>query len=211
MHVGKSSIDGSAHTLGAAMVRPMSADATQATISPEAVARRRAAHERELLAKQRWSRAVSATSLSLVVIYLWLLLLLRVEEPFYLFVNLIAIVTGLCNVIVYRVYELPTILAELPRLSEHDRRINFAAIEPFRAELLGHVLTSLRLARRKEEAAALDDDELVRRLTALERPNWRKIGIACFVAWLVTMPAALVGIATHRPQHGQSLIERLQG
>jgi hypothetical protein len=189
----------------------MSADATDATLSPDAAARRRTAHERELLARRRWITAVRVTSLMLVATYLGLLFVVRVTEPFYLVVNLLAIMTGLCGFIVYRAYELPTILAELPRLSDRDRRINLAAIEPIRAELLGSVLPSLRLTRTSEEAAGLDDDELVRRLAGLQRPDWRKIGLVCFVAWLIVVLAALAGIATYRPEYGVSLIERLQG
>jgi uncharacterized membrane protein YidH (DUF202 family) len=185
------------------------ADATEETPSPEIVARRRAAHEREMLARRRWSTAVIATSFGLLAIYLSLLFVVHVQQLFYLTVNLLAIVTGLCNVIVYRVYELPTILAELPRLSDRDRRITLAAIEPIRAELLGRVLPSLHLVRRRDEAAAIDHDELVRLLAGLQRPNWRKIARACFIAWLIVVPASLAGIASYRPEHGVSLLDRL--
>jgi hypothetical protein len=180
-----------------------------ATILPETIAHRRAAHEREMIVRRRWSTAVGITSFALLAFYLSLLLLVRVVEPFYLLVNLLAIVTGLCSIIVYRVYELPSILAELPQLSQQDRQINLAAIEPTRAELLGRTLPSLGLARRKEEAAAIDDDELVRRLAGLRRPDWRKIGRACLIAWLIVVPSALVGIVSFRPEHGVSLLERL--
>jgi hypothetical protein len=187
----------------------MSADTTDATIPPEAIARRRAAHDRELAAHRRWRRAVTGTSLALAGIYLWLLIGVRVMELFYLIVNVLAIITGLCNIIVFRVYQVPTILAELPRLSDRDRRINLAAIEPTRAELLGHVLPSLGLARRMEEAAAIDDDELVRRLAGVRRPDWRKIARICFVAWLIVTVATLVWVATYVPEHGgPSLLER---
>lgn len=189
----------------------MSADPTEATPSPEAIARRRAAHERELLARRRWRTAVTVTSLTLVACYLCLLYGVRVEEPIYWIVNSLAIVTALCGFIVYRVYELPMILAELPRLSDEDRRINLAAIEPIRAELLGRVLPSLGLTRTKEEAAALDDDELVRRLAGLQRPDWRKIAPVCFVAWLIVVSSVVVGVVLYRPEHGVSLLERLQG
>lgn len=181
------------------------------TVSPEAVARRRAAHERELLARRRWSTAVGVTSLAILTTYLFLLLVVRVTEPVYLIVSLLAPMTGLCGFIVYLAYELPTILAELPRLSDRDRRINLAAIEPIRAELLGSVLPSLGLTRSREEAAALDDDELVRRLAGLQRPDWRKIAPVWFVAWLIVISTALVGIATYRPEYGVSLLDRLQG
>ena len=135
----------------------MSANATEVTPSPEAIAGRRAAHERELMARRRWRIAVTGASLSLLASYLCLLYWVRVMEPFYLFVNLLAITTALCNVIVYRVYELPTILAEL------------------------------------------------------QRPDWPKIGRACAIAWAILVSIALLGIATYRPEHGVSLIDRLQG
>lgn len=187
----------------------MPADATDATISAEIIAHRRAVHEREMMTRRRWSTAVAVTSFVLLAIYLCLLYVVRVQEPFYLIVNLLAIMTGLCSVIVYRVYELPTILAELPRLSDRDRRINLAAIEPIRAELLGRVLPSLHLARRREEAAAIDDDELVRRLAALRRPDWRRRARICFVAWLIVASTTLAGVAAYRPEHGVSLLDRL--
>jgi hypothetical protein len=182
-----------------------------AMISAEAVAARRAAHERELRARRRWSIAVTATSLALIGLYLCLLYWVRVTEPVYLVVNLLATMTGLCGVIVYRVYELPTILAELPRLSDHDRRVNLAAIEPARAELLGRTLPSLGLARTSAEATAIGDDELVRRLAELRRPDWRKIARVCLVAWIVVVSTTLAVLAAYRPEHGVSLIDRLQG
>jgi hypothetical protein len=191
----------------------MSADATQATISPEAIARRRAAHERELIVRRRWSRTVGLTGLALLLFYVSLLVIVVVKSPFYLLVNLLAVLTALSSILVFRVYELPTILAELPRLSEHERRINLAAIEPIRAELLGQVLTSLRVVRKREEAAAMDDDELVRRLSELQRPDYRKIARACFIAWLIIVPLALAGIVTYRPgpmYDDGSLLERMR-
>src|SRR5690606_31255345 len=130
--------------------------------------------------------------------YLVLLVGVRVMDPIYLCVNLLAIITGLCNIVVHRVYELPTILAELPQLSEQDRRINLAAIEPTRAELLGRPLKSLGLVRTMQEAAALDDDELVRRLAGLQRPDWHKIGRACLIGWIVFMSAAFAALALYR-------------
>jgi hypothetical protein len=187
----------------------MPTDATDATISPETIARRRAAHEREMLAKRRWSRAVAGTSFSMLAIYLYLLYFVQVEEPHYLILNLLSIATGLCGVFVYRAYELPTILAELPRLSDRDRRINLAAIEPIRAELLARVLPGLGLAFKREEAAALDDDELVRRLAGLKRPNWRRRALICLAVWLVVTPTVLVWLATWRPEYGVSVLERL--
>jgi hypothetical protein len=192
------------------MLHPMPS-ATDATPSPETIAVRRAAHERELRARRIWRFAVYVASFGLLAIYLSLLYLVRVMEPFYVLINVLAIITGLGSVIVYRVYELPTILAELPRLSEHQRRINLAAIGPTRAELLGRVLPSLGLAGTRDEAATLEDDELVRRLAGLERPDWRTIARACFVAWLLVVPTAFIGIAIYRPEHGVSLVERLQG
>ena len=168
-------------------------------------------HEREQQARRRWRIAVTSTAFALLGGYLCLLYWVRVMEAFYLFVNLLAITTGLCNVIVHRVYELPTILAELPRLSDEQRRVNLAAIEPFRAELLGRTLPSLKLARSQEDAAGLDDEELVRRLAGLQRPDWWRIGKACLIAWVVLVSLALVGIAAYRPEHGVSLIDRARG
>ena len=71
------------------------------------------------------------------------------------------------------------------------------------------MLPSLGLARRHEEAVALDDDELVRRLSGVRRPDWRKRARVAFVAWLIVVPATLVWVAIHRPEHGISLIDRL--
>lgn len=185
----------------------MSADAIDATIPPETIALRRAAHERELLTQRRWRTSVSVTSIVLVLIYVWLLVVVRVMEPFYLIVNVLSIATGLCNIIVFRVFQLPTILAELPRLSDRDRRINLAAIEPIRAELLGRVLPSLGLARRTELAAAMSDDELVQALAGLQRPNWRKRARVWLIAWLIVVPSTLVWVALYRPEHRESLLE----
>ncbi len=187
----------------------MSAEGTNATIPPEIVAHRRAVHEREVRVHRRWRRAVSWTSWSLAAIYLWLLIFVRVMEPYYLIVNVLAIITGLCNIVVFRVYEVPTILAELPRLSERDRRINLAAIEPERAEMLGDVLPGLGLVRRREHAAAMDDEELVQKLARVQRRNWKRIALVCFVAWWIVVPGVLVWVIVHRPEHGLTLFERL--
>ena len=78
-------------------------------------------------------------------------------------------------------------------------------------ELLGSVLPGLGLSRTSEEAAAIDDDELVRRLAGLERRDWRRIARICAVLWLAIVASVLAGVATYRPEHGVSLVERLQG
>jgi hypothetical protein len=181
-------------------------------ISAEAVAKRRAEHEREVRARLRWSIAVVAASLTIVASYLCLLLWVRVMEPFYLVVNLLATTTGIFGgFVVFRAFELPTILADLPRLSEQERRINLAAIEPIRADLLGRALPSLGLSRSRTEAAAIDDDELVRRLAGLQRRDWRATAKACLIGWIVFFVVAVIGIASFRPAHGVSLFDRMRG
>lgn len=177
----------------------------------EAVARRRAVHERERLRYRVWRVTVTLTSLVLVSIYLYLAIGLRVEDLFYLLLNVFAVVTGVSGVVVYRAYELPTILAELPRASPRERAVDLAAIAPIRAELLATVLPSLRLASSREEAAALDDDELVRRLAALERPNWPRIARWYLLGWTIVALALGTALLTYRPEHGISLLERAQG
>jgi hypothetical protein len=177
--------------------------------SAESVARRWAAHAREQATRRRWSWAVTATALSLLGFYVCLLLVIRVDHPFYLVVNLLAIATGLCNVIVYRVFEVPTILAELPRLSPDERRVNLAAIAPIRDELLGRVLPALNLVRRREQATALDDDALVARLAGVQRPDWRRIAGRALVAWALVATTVLTAVLVFRPEHGRSLLDRL--
>jgi hypothetical protein len=187
-------------------------ESTSAKPDPEAVAHRREAHERERIARLAWTTVVGIFALSLLLFYVFLLVGVRVEDPFYLILNFVATITGLSNVVVYRVYELPTILAELPRASEQQRRINLAAIEPIRAELLGRSLRSLGLARTEAEGAGLDDDELIRRLTGLKRPDWPKIGRRYLIGYVIVATVILTIIATYpTEQDGVSLIERAQG
>jgi hypothetical protein len=171
----------------------------------------RRAHARERLRYRIWRVAVTATSLQLVGIYLYLAIGLRVEDLFYLLLNVFAVATGFSGVIVYRAYELPTILAALPRASVRERAILLAALAPMRAELLATTLPSLRLAGTREEAAALDDDELVRRLAALERPNWPKIARGYLLGWTIVALGLGAAILHYRPDHGISLFERAQG
>jgi hypothetical protein len=171
----------------------------------------RRTHARERLRYRSWRIAVTATSLLLVGIYLYLAIGLRVEDLFYLLLNVFAVVTGFSGVIVYRAYELPAILAELPRASARERAILLAALAPMRAELLATTLPSLRLAGSREEAAALDDDELVRRLAGLERPNWPRIARGYLLGWTIVALGLGAAILNYRPDYGISLLERAQG
>ncbi len=181
------------------------------TPSKDAVERRRAAHRREQIHRVLWRVAVQTISLSLLVCHLCLLLVVRVTDAFYLIVSGFSVVTGLCGILVQLAYQLPTVLEELPRLSPRERAVNLAAIAPMRASLLGQVLPAVRVTRSRAEAEALDDAELIERLEALERPNWRRIALRAFIAWLVLAALATAAVLTYVPPHNISLLDRLKG
>lgn len=159
------------------------------------------AQRRELRARRRWIVATRTASLSFAAWYLVLIIALGRDDPFYLFVSVAAVITGLSGIVVVNYFDPPLLLRNL-----HDPRTatpaNWQALAAVRAELLPPIVQDLGIPEGPERdrlIATADADELVRRTADKMRGDRRRFGRIYLGVYLVAALAFILRVCTYDP------------
>ena len=151
------------------------------------------AQQRERRLQRRWILACRFASLSFAAWYLEIIIIEGKDSPFYIFVNLFAVLTGLSGFIAFNYFDPPLLIRNLHGEDEALRRASWAALQPLRGELLPTMLQDLGLAEpeRSRLVAEIDLEDLRRRTAPRLRGDRKRLGRI----WLaVYLPAALAFI-----------------
>lgn len=152
-----------------------------------------AGYRRELVNRWLLTWGCRLGSLALAGLYIYLLMWLGRDDPFYITLSLVAIVHGLSGFVIAFYYEVPGVVRLLhdpdPALADDA----WAAVERLRPELLPRLLVDLNLPPDERPALAqtLDRAGIVRLTEARARDRWRTLGPIYFAVYLVAMTAYL--------------------
>ncbi|WAS98981.1 hypothetical protein [Nannocystis punicea] len=150
-----------------------------------------AGYRREVLHRWLLTWAGRLVSLYLAFLYVYLLMFLGRDDPFYISLNLVAFVVGMSGFVTAFYYEVPGIVRALhspdPALADDA----WAAIERLRGELLPRLLVDLNVPadERPELARTLDRAGVVRLTEARARDRWRTIGPLYLAGFTVALAA----------------------
>ncbi|WP_434414937.1 hypothetical protein [Nannocystis pusilla] len=140
-------------------------------------------------------------SLYLAGLYIYLLMVLGLDDPFYISLNLVAMVTGLSGFVTAFYYEIPGVVRALhgpdPALADDA----WEAIERLRPELMPRLLVDLNLPpdERPELARSLDRAGVVRLTEARARDRWRTIGPIYLVGFTLALAGYMWLVHTWEP------------
>ena len=167
--------------------------------TPAAVAERVAAQRAELRRRRRWILACRFASLSFAAWYLELIIVEGLDSPFYISVNLFALVTALSSVVVFNYYDPPLLVRDLHAPDGPQRRASWAALRELREEILQPLLQDLAIPEpeRTRLVAEMDADELVRRTAHKLRGDRKKFGRIYLAVYLPVTLAYIALVLTH--------------
>jgi len=151
------------------------------------------AQRRERKLQRRWVLACRFASLSFAAWYLEIIIIEGKDSPYYVFVNLWAVLTGMSGFIAFNYFDPPLLIRNLQGPDSPLRRASWAALQPLRAELLPTLLQDLGLAdpERTRLVAEIDLEDLRRRTAPKLRGDRKRFGRI----WLALyVPAALAFI-----------------
>ena len=103
---------------------------------PAAVAALIAAQRRELRDRRRWILACRFASLGFAAWYLERIIIQGLDSPFYISVNLFAILTGMSGFVAVNYFDPPLLVRHLHLGDERLRAAAWAALQPLRGEIL---------------------------------------------------------------------------
>ncbi|MCY1062300.1 hypothetical protein [Nannocystis sp. SCPEA4] len=161
-----------------------------------------AGYRREVV--HRWLLTWSGRLISLFLagLYIYLLMVLGRDDPFYITLNLVAFVNGLSGFAIALYYEVPGVVRALhspdPALADDA----WEAVERLRPELMPRLLVDLNLPPDERPALAqtLDRAGVVRLTEARARDRWRTIGPIYFAVYIVALAAYLWLVYSWTPE-----------
>lgn len=178
---------------------PSSAAAPPTTVDDPAVAALLAAQRRELAQRRRWLWATRLTALAFAAWYLVIIIVLGRDSPYYLLVNVFAVLTGLSAIVVVNYFDPPLLVRNLHRPATATAA-NWRALQALRDELLVPVVQDLGVPEGPARDALLADaDELVRRTAPKLRHDRRRFGRIYFCVYLVVAVAFIVCVNLYIP------------
>ena len=148
------------------------------------------AQRRELRLRRRWILACRFASLGFAAWYLEIIIIEGKDSPFYIFVNLFAVLTGMSGFVASNYFDPPLLIRNIHAAQGPLRRASWAALQELRGELLPTLLQDLGVpaSERARVAAEIDLEELRRRTAPRLRRDRRRLGRI----WLaVYVPVAL--------------------
>lgn len=158
-----------------------------------------AAQQTELRRRRQWIVATRCASLGLAAWYLEMLILEGKDDPFYIAVNLAAIIVGVSVLVVFNYFDPPLLVRNLHGPDGPLRRASFAALGPLRGLLLPSLLQDLgvREPERGRLVADIDADDLVRRTAAKMQGDPRRFGRIYLAIFLPLLLGFIVLVATY--------------
>jgi hypothetical protein len=158
-----------------------------------------AAQRAELRRRRLWVVATRCVSLGLAAWYLEMLIIEGKDDPFYISVNLAALVVGVSMLVVFNYFDPPLLVRNLHGPDGPLRRASFAALGPLRGLLLPSLLQDLGVAEPERErlVAGIDADDLVRRTAARMQGDRRRFGRIYLAIVLPLLLGFIVLVATH--------------
>lgn len=157
-----------------------------------------AAQRAELRRRRRWIVACRLGSLGFALWYLELIIIQGLDAPFYISVNLFAILTALSSLVIFNYYDPPLLVRGLHAADEATRRASWAALTRLRGEILPPLLQDLGVAEpeRSRLVAEIDADDLVRRTAPKLRGDPKRFGRIYLRVYAVVTLAYVVLVLT---------------
>ncbi|MBZ5710952.1 hypothetical protein [Nannocystis pusilla] len=161
-----------------------------------------AGYRREVVHRRLLTWSGRLMSLFLAGLYIYLLMVLGRDDPFYITLNLVAFVNGLSGFAIALYYEVPGVVRALhspdPALADDA----WAAVERLRPVLMPRLLVDLNLPpdERPVLAQTLDRAGVVRLTQARARDRWRTIGPIYFAGYTVALAAYLWLVYSWAPE-----------
>lgn len=159
-----------------------------------------AAQRSELRRRRAWILATRCTSLALAAWYLEMIIREGKDAPFYITVNLVAIVVGVSVLVVFNYYDPPLVVRHLHGPDGPLRRASVVALESLRDQVLPPLLQDLGVPEpeRGRLVASITADELVRRTATRMHGDRKKFG-RIYLAILVPLLLGFIAlVATYQ-------------
>lgn len=158
-----------------------------------------AAQHRELRRRRAWILGLRLAGLAFAAWYLELLIIEGKDAPFYITVNLAAIVTGLSSLVAVNYYDPPLLVRNLHGADGPLRRASIAALDRMRELLLSPLLQDLGVGEpeRGRLVATIAVDDLVRRTADKLRGDRKRFGRIYLAIYLPLLLGFIILVATH--------------
>ncbi|MBA3545078.1 MAG: hypothetical protein H0T76_01200 [Nannocystis sp.] len=160
------------------------------------------AQRAELRRRRAWILACRCASLGFAAWYLELLILEGRDAPFYISINLFAVVTGLSSLVVFNYFDPPLLVRNLHGPERPLRAASIAALDPLRGEILPPLLHDLGVPAGPERdvlVATIDAPELVRRTAGKLRGDRQRFGRIYLAVYLVLALGFIALVCNYEP------------
>ncbi len=159
------------------------------------------AQRRELRTRRQWVLACRFASLGFAAWYLEMIIVEGKDSPFYILVNLFAVVTGVSGFVAFNYFDPPLLIRNLHAPDSPLRRASWAALHELRGELLPTMLQDLGITEptRAELVEHIELADLVRRTAPTLRGDRKRFGRIYLAVYLPVAAAFIYLVATYRP------------